>query len=180
MSAAAGNHAVAQTADAGMPDAASVLDIIAPVAPPPLQFANAQGQRLKLADYKGHVLVVNLWASWCGPCVAELPTLARLAGKIRPFGGLVLPISIDEGGARTVQPFYARHRITGLPVLLDPDGFDMEILATDGVPVTLIITPKGQLTARLDGAADWDTPRILAFLQSLVPAKPKLKPVAAL
>jgi thiol-disulfide isomerase/thioredoxin len=129
-----------------------------------------------LDNYKGHILVVNLWATWCGPCVEELPTLAALAGQIQAFGGLVLPISIDSNGSQAVKPFYALHAITDLPVLLDPEGENLDLLDTDGVPVTLIINPQGLLVARLDGAANWDTPRVLRFVRSLVPVQPKAKP----
>jgi thiol-disulfide isomerase/thioredoxin len=154
-----------------MPDAADGIEPMAPSVPPVLNFTDGKGRKLSLADYKGHVLVVNLWATWCGPCVAELPTLAALAEQIRAFGGLVLPISIDTEGAQAVSPFYALHAITNLPVLLNPDGDDLDALNTDGVPVTLVIDHAGMLVARLDGGANWNTPRVLAFLRSLSPAQ---------
>lgn len=176
MSALTGNRAAAQTDDSGLPDAADGFSPIEPVAPPDLKFTDAKGRNLSLADYAGHVLVVNLWATWCGPCVDEIPSFAALAGQIQPFGGLVLPISIDANGARSVRPFYELHRITGLPVLLDPDGDNLDVLNTDGVPVTLIINPGGKLVARLDGAANWNTPRIQAFLRSLAQVQPPARP----
>jgi thiol-disulfide isomerase/thioredoxin len=167
---------VAQTDDSGLPDAADGFNPMAPIAPPAMKFTDAKGQSLSLAAYKGHVLVVNLWATWCGPCVDELPTLAALADQIRAFGGLVLPISIDTNGAKAIQPFYALHGITNLPVLLDPDGDNLDILNSDGVPITLVIDPAGRLVARLEGAANWNTPRVRAFLQSLAPTQPETKP----
>ena len=88
----------------------------------------------------------------------------------------MLPISIDIEGADAVRPFFKQQRITTLPILLDPDGLDLNALETDGVPVTLIIDPEGRQVARLEGAADWNTPRILAYLQSLTQAQPTLKP----
>jgi thiol-disulfide isomerase/thioredoxin len=176
VSAVAGNRAAAQMDDSALPDAADGLDIMAPIAPPPLKFTDAKGRRLSLADYAGHVLVVNLWATWCGPCVDELPTLAALAAQIQPSGGLVLPISIDTDGARAVPPFYATHNITNLPVLLDPDGDNLDLLNTDGVPVTVIINPEGKLVARLDGGADWNTPKIQALIKSLLPGSQQPKP----
>lgn len=157
--------------DSGLPDAADGFDPMAPIAPPNLRFTDAKGTKLSLAGYKTHVLVVNLWASWCGPCVEELPTLAALGQQIQTFGGLVLPISIDAGGAAAVRPFYERHAITSLPILLDPDGDNLDVLDTDGVPVTLVIDPLGRQVARLDGAANWNTPRIRAFLKSLLPVQ---------
>jgi len=88
----------------------------------------------------------------------------------------VLPISIDTNGAKAVQPFYALHGITNLPVLLDPDGDNLDVLNSDGVPITLVIDPGGRLVARLEGAANWNTPRVRAFLQSLAPTQPQTKP----
>jgi thiol-disulfide isomerase/thioredoxin len=179
-SALAGNRAAAQADNSDLPDAADGLTPIAPIAAPALKFTDAKGKRLSLADYAGHVLVVNLWATWCGPCVDELPTLAALAAQIEPIGGLVLPISVDTNGAKAVQPFYALHAITNLPVLLDPDGDNLDLLDTDGVPVTLIINADGKLVARVDGAADWDTLKIQALVKSLLPTKPQSRPVTAI
>lgn len=155
-----------------LPDAADGLNSIAPIAAPPLKFTDAKGRALSLSDYAGHVLVVNLWATWCGPCVDEIPSLATLAAQNQPAGGLVLPISIDSDGAQAVSPFYTSHQITNLPILLDPDGNNLDVLDTDGVPVTLIINAEGKLVGRLDGAANWNTPRIQALLKSLLPTDP--------
>ncbi len=163
-------------ADSDLPDAADGFEQTAPIAPPPLIFSDASGRKLSLTDYKGHVLVVNLWATWCGPCVDELPTFAALAVKIRPFAGLILPISIDIEGAQAVRPFFALHGIADLPILLDPDGRDLGRLDTEGVPTTLIIDPAGRQVGRLDGAANWNTPRILALLQSLAETESKTMP----
>ncbi len=176
MSALAGNRATAQTDDSGLPDAADGFTPLEPIAPPALKFTDAKGRKLSLADYAGHVVVANLWATWCGPCVDEIPSLAALAGQIQPFGGLVLPISIDANGAQAVRPFYALHMITSLPVLLDPDGDNLDVLNADGVPDTIVINPAGRLVARVDGAANWNTPRVQAFLRSLAQAQPPAKP----
>ncbi|HUW79822.1 MAG TPA: TlpA disulfide reductase family protein [Acidocella sp.] len=170
------NSASAQFDESDLPDAVDAMNKVMPTPAPPLVFTDAKGKRLTLADYAGHTLVVNLWATWCPPCIMELPGLAALALKIKPSGGLVLPISIDLNGASAVQPFYAKNDIHGLPVLLDPDGKNLQILHTDGIPVTIIINAAGQMVARLDGAAYWNSKRMVAFLQSLggpPPAKAK-------
>ena len=67
-------------------------------------------------------MVINLWATWCVPCVAEMPALAALSKALAPDDIAVLPLSSDRGGASVVQAFYEEHAITGLPVLLDPEG----------------------------------------------------------
>ena len=85
-------------------------------------FQDGDGTPRTLADYAGRGLVVNLWATWCAPCVAEMPELQELARKVAGDGILVLPLSSDRGGAEVVRRFYAANRIDGLPVLLDPRG----------------------------------------------------------
>ena len=161
------NQARADEADLLLPDAAGQLGDMAPTPAPALTFGTPAGKRLSLAAFRGHVLLVNLWATWCPPCVAELPTFAALAPRMAAFGGLVLPVSIDVGGTPVVRAFYARHKITDLPVLTDPSGKDLDILDTNAVPVTLLITPQGLLAGRVEGAANWDTPGVLAILKKL-------------
>lgn len=138
-----------------------------PSAAPKLRFTDATGRQLSLDDYRGHTLVANLWATWCGPCVAELPTFAALAPQLKDSGALILPISIDLTGAAVVRPFFARHGISDLPILLNQDGSDMQALASDGIPVSVVIDPHGRLVARLDGAANWNTPGTVEILRSL-------------
>lgn len=177
MGGAWGNFAAAQSdADLDLPDAAVALDRIAPQKPPALVFEDARGRRLSLANYKGHTLIVNLWATWCGPCVAEIPSLAALAAKLKPQGVLVLPISIDLGGAATVARFFAANGVRGLPILIDPDGNDMQVLQSDSVPVSIIVNAAGKMVARTDTAANWDTEDTVALLQSLGPVVPEDMP----
>lgn len=132
-----------------------------------LAFQDVKGRKLTLAHFKGHVLLVNLWATWCGPCKEELPGFAALAPKLAKFGGLVLPISIDVDGVAAVRAYFALQNIRNLPILVDPDGNDLDALRTNGIPVTLVIDPAGKAVARLDGAADWNTKPVLEFLHHL-------------
>ncbi len=162
-----GNSAAAQIAEADLPDAAVALTKVMPEAAPHLIFTDAKGRQLSLRDYRGHALVVNLWATWCPPCVAEMPSFSALAPKVKDSGVLILPISIDLTGAAVVWPFFARHGINDLPVLLNQDGSNMQALRSNGIPVSVVIDPQGQLVARLDGAANWNTPDTVAFLRGL-------------
>ena len=159
------NRAYAQTEFDDLPDAATGWNAFAPVPPPPLVFQNIRGRRLTLADFKGHVLLVNLWATWCGPCKEELPTFAALAPKLKTFGGLVLPISIDVDGVSAVKAYSTQQGIKSLPILVDPDGNDLDMMQTNGIPVTLVIDASGKAVARLDGAANWNTKAVIEFLR---------------
>jgi thiol-disulfide isomerase/thioredoxin len=167
LGAAWGNSSRAQDDDGGLPDAADAMARVMPSPAPRLVFANAAGRAFTLQDFAGHALVVNLWATWCGPCVAELPSFAALAPKLKAVGGLVLPVSIDLSGVEAVKPFYASHGISGLPILLDSNGANMQVLNTDAIPVSIVVNAAGQMVARMDGAANWNTPRVVAFFKGL-------------
>ena len=167
-----GNCAAAQIAEGDLPDAAAALTSVMPGLAPPLRFADVQGRELTLGNYRGHTLVVNLWATWCGPCIAELPSFAALAPQLQGSNVLILPISIDLTGAAVVQPFFARHGISDLPILLNQDGSNMQALDSNGIPVSIVINPLGELVGRLDGAANWNTPGTIAFLRGLGAATP--------
>jgi thiol-disulfide isomerase/thioredoxin len=165
-----GNYARAQVTLGDLPDAAIGLGGAAPRPAPDLKFLSATGKNLSLAGFRGAGLVVNIWASWCPPCIAELPSFAAIAPKLAASKILVLPISIDYEGLKVVQPFYTSHKIANLPILLDPDGTVADTLGGPGIPITIVINPAGQIVARLDGAANWDTPATLARLQHLAGA----------
>ena len=167
-----GNCAAAQIAEGDLPDAAAALTSVMPGLAPPLRFADVQGRELTLADYRGHTLVVNLWATWCGPCIAELPSFAALVPRLQGSNVLILPISIDLTGTAVVQPFFARHGIRNLPILLNQDGSNLAALDSNGIPVSVVINPQGQLVARLDGAANWNTPETIAFLRGVSATTP--------
>jgi thiol-disulfide isomerase/thioredoxin len=167
-----GNSAQAQISTGDLPDAAGLLEQIMPAPAPDLKFTSAAGKPLTLASYRGSGLVVNIWATWCGPCVAELPTFAAISHSLAKSKILVLPISVDLSGTRVVQPFYTSHNITDLPILLDPDGSAVDALNAEGIPITIIINPQGQLVARLEGSANWNSAASLALIKQLAGPKP--------
>jgi thiol-disulfide isomerase/thioredoxin len=149
-------------------DLAEVLVPTDPPAPvPDIVFITADGTEHHLRDFFGHGMVVNLWATWCVPCVAEMPALAALSQTLAPDDIAVLPLSSDRGGASVVQNFFRDHGITGLPVLLDPKGAAAHALGARGIPTSLIIDKKGQERARLEGAADWSTQAAAAIVRKL-------------
>lgn len=161
------NHANAQSFNYDLPDASLVWQAFAPVTPPPLIFQDENGKSITLDAFKGHVLVVNLWATWCGPCKAELPTFAALAPKLRSFGGRILPISVDQGGVGAVKAYFAQENIQNLPILVDPSGDDLTLMQSQGIPVTMLVGPDGKAVAQLEGAADWNNQNVINFLHNL-------------
>jgi thiol-disulfide isomerase/thioredoxin len=157
---------VPQQAEPALLGMSALAAITPPAAPPAFSFQDASGATHTLADFSGKGVVLNFWATWCVPCVAELPSLAALAGKLS--GVVVLPVSTDRGGAETVTRFYASHAIAGLGVWLDPKGAASDALHLRGLPTTLLIDRQGRERGRLEGGADWDTDAAVAEVRRLL------------
>ena len=134
---------------------------------PPITFTDADGKVLAPADFAGKGLVINLWATWCPPCVAEMPSLDRAAAALADDDILVLPLSSDRGGLNTVQGFYERTGLRTLRMWFDPRGAAARALGARGLPTTVIVDRQGREKARLEGDAAWDAPEFLAAIRRL-------------
>lgn len=123
---------------------------------PPITFLDQSGAKLSLESFRGKVVVLNLWATWCTPCVAEMPTLDRLQQQLQGLGVVVIALSIDRGGPNVVKGFYDEHGIKNLGVYVDPSmrsQFDLKVV---GLPTTILIDRDGRERGRLVGPAEWD------------------------
>jgi len=138
---------------------------------PALSFTGRDGKKKALADFRGRWLLVNLWATWCAPCIKEMPSLDRMQAE---FGSTldVIAISEDRNGAKAVEPFIATLKVKSLPLGLDPAGEVAGALHVQGLPTTFLIDPQGRIVAQLEGAAEWDGDRMLATLKGLM-AEPR-------
>ena len=121
------------------------------------------GKSVRLADYRGKVVLVNFWASWCGPCIQETPALVQLHHE-RPDLAIVA-ISIDED-AGAYERFLRRFHVDYTTVR-DPDQKVAKTYGTDGWPETYIIDRKGILRRKVVGDPDWSSPEMRAFLEGL-------------
>jgi thiol-disulfide isomerase/thioredoxin len=133
---------------------------------PATPFFAADGTERTLADFRGQALVVNLWATWCAPCVTEMPALDRLSEAVKPHGIAVLPLSADREGAPVVERFFATNGIRHLPVTIDRMGKVARALAVPGLPTTVLYDREGRERGRVVGAAEWDAPEAVAFLRA--------------
>jgi thiol-disulfide isomerase/thioredoxin len=135
---------------------------------PAFTFLDAEGRERTPADFTGQGLVLNLWATWCAPCVAEMPALAKLAAALAGERIAVMPLSSDRGGKPVVEAFYQRVGLSGLGVWLDPRGAAARALGARGLPTTVIVDRTGQERARLEGDAAWDTPAMMEAVRRLI------------
>lgn len=127
----------------------------------------ADGKTYTLSSFKGKVVLLNFWATWCPACVEELPSLEKLSAKFKGQNFQVLSVSIDsEEGA--VRDFLARQPLP-FPVLEDPKrkvAFDL--YAVFGVPASFLIDKQGQLTGRYYGSQDWTSPSMVSKIEALL------------
>jgi thiol-disulfide isomerase/thioredoxin len=130
---------------------------------PDFAFADPSGRRLTSAELRGKPVLINLWATWCGPCILEMPMLDQLAeesgDRLR-----VLTISQDLQGAEKVVPFFARRKFAHLEPWLDPDNVLGQHYATGILPTTVLYDAQGREVWRMVGGHDWAGPRTAAML----------------
>jgi thiol-disulfide isomerase/thioredoxin len=149
-----------------------------PAIVPNLEFADGQGEKRTLADFRGKVVLLNIWATWCLPCRKEMPTLDRLEAVLGGDDFMVLPLSIDRGGAERVKKFYAEIGVQHLPIYVDSSRTANSALDVLGLPATLLIDQRGRELGRLSGAAEWDAPAMISFLESKITEKQMGPPVS--
>ncbi|HXE30890.1 MAG TPA: TlpA disulfide reductase family protein [Terriglobales bacterium] len=135
------------------------------------------GQAVSLASYRGRVVVLNFWASWCPPCIQETPTLNAMAERFPQGRLVVLGVSIDQDPV-AYQNFLASYRIR-YPTARDPSAALMHRYGTEQIPETYIINAEGRMVRKLVSATDWTTPDMLAYLRGLAdaPAATAQRPV---
>jgi thiol-disulfide isomerase/thioredoxin len=136
--------------------------------PDGLVFQDADGRDTRFDAFRGRGLVVNFWATWCPPCVAEMPALDRAHAALARDGIEVLALSSDRGGRAQVEPFYQRTGLRHLGIWLDPRGAVGRAFGVRGLPTTILIDRGGQEVGRLEGEAEWDRPTILAAIRRLI------------
>jgi thiol-disulfide isomerase/thioredoxin len=134
---------------------------------PDTAFTDAKGSSHRLADYKGRYVLVNFWATWCGPCKVELPALQALKAKLGGDRLAVVTISLDRDPAQAVA-YLADKGLTGLDSFADPDLALASAVGANELPTTLLIDPESNIVGRHTGGAEWDSPEAVAALQKII------------
>jgi thiol-disulfide isomerase/thioredoxin len=150
----------AEPADAANPPIQGGMQKFTPTNPPQpvpeLAFVGPDGARVELADFKGKVVLLNLWATWCAPCVKEMPALDNLQSRLGGEDFEVVALSLDRGGRKMVEPFFEKLGVKHLAIYLDPQSTAMSALKPRGLPTTILIDRQGYEVGRLEGEAAWD------------------------
>jgi thiol-disulfide isomerase/thioredoxin len=143
-----------------------------PHALPEVRFQDDQGRDLTLGDFRGRVVVLNVWATWCVPCRKEMRTLDRLQARLGGKNFLVVALSLDRKGVEAVRGFYQEVGVENLAIYVDPSGKGSHALAIPGVPTTLLIDREGREVARKMGEAEWDSPEIVSLVERTTHGQP--------
>ncbi len=131
-----------------------------------MAFADGAGAPLTLEAFRGKVVLVNLWATWCPPCVKEMPSLDRLQARLGGPDFEVVAISQDKGGVALPAAFLSREGLESLTVYLDPRATAVPALRAPGLPTSVLIDRDGREIARLVGPAEWDSDAMVAALRA--------------
>ena len=135
---------------------------------PDLEFLNAEDKPIKLADSTGKARLINLWATWCAPCVKEMPSLDRLQAALPNDKFLVLPISLDGPSKPKVAPFYKERKLDNLGIYYDKGRKTMSVLEVTLLPTSILVDAAGRELGRLEGDADWDTAEGIALMKAAI------------
>ena len=132
---------------------------------PEFRFTDGDGRGLSMADFRGRLVVLNIWATWCAPCRREMPSLDRLQAAFAGAEFDVVALSVDRKGLAAVRAFYAALAIKSLDIYVANSSSLTRALGVIGLPTTLLVDRSGRELGRLVGPAEWDSPELMAKLR---------------
>jgi peroxiredoxin len=133
-----------------------------PFAAPDFSLTGEDGKTYHLADYRGQVVVINFWATWCPPCRREMPSMQRMWSKIKGKGVVVLAVNVGEN-ADIIFEFLGQYPVS-FPIPMDLEGKVVKRYPVTGLPTTYIVNPEGMVTHRAVGSREWDDPALYGRL----------------
>ena len=163
---------VATTPLAGLNKGAMAAFLVRPkpLELPALTIATATGESKDLADWKGKIVLLNIWATWCVPCREEMPALDKLETELGGDQFQVVAVNIDKGGPDKAKTFLAETGATHLALYTDPTGKLFASVKTVGMPTTLLIDRDGKEIGRLIGPADWASAEAKRLIEAAIAA----------
>ena len=134
---------------------------------PRFSLRNLKGNMEGLDDHLGKVIVVNFWATWCVPCVKEMPSFESLYRRYRSQGLTLLAVSLDKGDSTKVQEFADKYKLS-FPILLDTEGVAEKLYPSFSIPFTYVVDKQGRVVARVDGAKNWESSETFEAVEHLL------------
>ena len=134
---------------------------------PNFTLKNLKGKDVSLSEFRGKFVLINFWATWCGPCKIEMPSLESLYQKFKNKNFAMLAISNDMFGETVVKPFVKAHKLS-FPILLDQRLKASNQFGVVSLPSTFMIDPKGKIIGALYGAEDWTNPNNILYFENLL------------
>ncbi len=134
---------------------------------PKTAFVDEGGTEVSLDAFRGKIVILNLWATWCHPCMKEMPSLDRLGARLPTEKFSVVAVNEDNGGAAVAKPVLERLGVRGLAFYADPGGRLSRDLGVRGFPTTVLIGRDGDLLGKREGAVEWDQQGLVSYLLSL-------------
>jgi thiol-disulfide isomerase/thioredoxin len=141
---------------------------------PAISFVDLTGNTVSLSEFTGKMVLVNLWATWCEPCLREMPSLERMQSRLRDKI-TVIAVSQDRGGSKIVEPFIDKLGLKSIKTYLDPKSAAERALRVQGLPTSFLIDGQGRILGKVEGAAEWDAPKLLDTLKSFLTAEEVIK-----
>ena len=137
---------------------------------PELRFEDAAGHARSLADFRGKLVLLNIWATWCAPCREEMPALDRLQAKLGGPRFQVVVLSVDQQGSTVARKFFREVGVKSLALYIDPTAQAAFKIKAAGLPATLLVDGEGREIGRHLGAVKWDSREVLEALRRRIEA----------
>jgi len=133
-----------------------------------VRFDDDRGQERNLSDFRGKVVLLNIWATWCVPCRKEMPALDHIESLLGGLKFTVVTVSVDRLGIEAVDKFFGEVGVQSLPAYVDSSGSALRTLRAFGLPTSFVIDRDGREIGRITGPAEWDSPETIEFLRNII------------
>ena len=129
---------------------------------------NAKGEVLSLSNFKGKIVLLNFWATWCLPCIKELPSMERLQAKFKENDFTIIAISLDRGGKSVAARLLRRLKLKKLTLYIDKENKSAQKLGVKFMPTTFIFDRESRKLGKLQGGIEWDSPNAEALIKYFI------------